>query len=159
MDGGPVRPIKFREVGPRPGPAHHNFRGWAAARPGPSKFQRIGRGPARPIIFSKVSAGPGPAHHIFKSLGPARPGPDKRPMTSPAEMLECRTDRRDLSVLVKTITDIICNTMKRSFKSRREVHTALPVQGSPSGCDRLEIPGVPQVAKRGHRRSHVHGPT
>ena len=31
-------------------------------------------------------------------------------------------------------------------------------QGSPSGCGRLEIPGVPQVTKGEHRRSHVHEP-
>ena len=57
----------------------------AAARPGLSNFERMGRGPARPIKFSedgprpdpahhifKISR-PGPAHHFFKSLGPARP--------------------------------------------------------------------------------------
>ena len=44
------------------GPARQFFRGWAAARPRPSHFQKF---PARP----------GPAHHFFKSLGPPRPGP------------------------------------------------------------------------------------
>ena len=37
---------------------------WAAACPGPSKFQRIGRGPAQPIIFSNFHspARPDPSH-------------------------------------------------------------------------------------------------
>ena len=60
--GGPARPIKFSFGGPRPGPARLIFRGWAAARPRPSHFQKC---PARP----------GPAHHFFKNLGPAQPGP------------------------------------------------------------------------------------
>ena len=76
MGRGLARPIKFQLGGPRPGPARRIFRGWAAARPGPSNFQRMGRGPAqpitfskihgpaRPIIFPKVSARPGPAHHM-----------------------------------------------------------------------------------------------
>ena len=38
MGRGPARPIKFREHEPRPGPAHQIFRGWATARPGPSKL-------------------------------------------------------------------------------------------------------------------------
>ena len=42
--------------------ARQMFRGWAAARPSSSHFQKI---PARP----------GPAHHLFKILGPARLGP------------------------------------------------------------------------------------
>ena len=33
------------------------------------------------------------------------------------------------------------------------------VQGFPSACVRLEIPGVSPVAKGEHRRSHVHEPT
>ena len=70
MGRGPARPIKFREDGPRPGPAHQIFIGWAEARPGSSIFQRMGRGPAQPITFSI-------------SHGPARPGPDKRPVASP----------------------------------------------------------------------------
>ena len=94
MGRGPARPIKFREDGPRPGPAHQNFRGWAAARPSPSDFQistarpglahQIFRslGPARPITFPNVSVRPGQARRNFQ-IGPARPGPDKRPMTSP----------------------------------------------------------------------------
>ena len=101
MGRGPVRPINFREDGPRPCPAHQFFRGRVAARPGPSKFQRMGRGPAqtitisifhgparpgpsifqksrpgpaRPITFSKVSARLGPARHDFSDRpGPARP--------------------------------------------------------------------------------------
>ena len=80
--------------GPRPGPAHQIFIGWAAARPDPSKFQRTGRGPAQPITFSnfhgparpitcsKVSARPGTALHNIQ-IDPARPGPDEKPMTSP----------------------------------------------------------------------------
>ena len=82
---------------------------WAAARPGPSNFHRIGRdpaqpitcsilhgparpgqsnfqksrlGPARPITFSKVSARPDSARPNFE-IGPARPSPEKRPMKSP----------------------------------------------------------------------------
>ena len=102
MGRGPAWLIQFREDGPRLGPAHQFFRGWAAARPGPSKFQRMGRGPTQSITFSFLH-GPGitvrlgPAHQIFASLGPARPGParhnfpiglarpgpDERPMTSP----------------------------------------------------------------------------
>ena len=38
------------------------MRGWAAARPSPSRSQ-------------KFTARPGPAHHFFESLGPVRPGP------------------------------------------------------------------------------------
>ena len=62
MGRGLARPIKFQLGGPRPGPARRIFRGWAAARPGPSNFQRMGRGPAH--HFFKVSARPGPAHHM-----------------------------------------------------------------------------------------------
>ena len=110
MGSGAVRPVKTHgpphgpggaahiertSHGPRPGPAHQFSRGWAAARPGPSNFQRVGRGPTQPITFSNFhgparpgpsnfqKSRPGPAHHIFKSFGSARPGPDKRPMTSP----------------------------------------------------------------------------
>ena len=54
------RPIIFLYDGPRPGPARQTFRGWAAARPSPSHFQ-------------KFTARPGPAHHFLQSLGPARP--------------------------------------------------------------------------------------
>ena len=120
MGRGPVRPINFREDGPRPCPAHQFFRGRVAARPGPSKFQRMGRGPAqtitisifhgparpgpsifqksrpgpaRPITFSKVSARPGPARHNFQ-IGPAWPGPDKRPMTSRALNKYFKTDEK-----------------------------------------------------------------
>ena len=89
----PARPIIFLydgPDGPRPGPAHQiliggplpgpvrqiSERGWAAARPRPSNFWRMGRGPtqpitfkkihgrARPIIFSNVSARPGLAHDM-----------------------------------------------------------------------------------------------
>ena len=61
--------------GQRPGPAHQMSRGWAAARPGPSKFQRMGRGPAWPIKISEDGSRPGPAHHIFNfsQPDPARP--------------------------------------------------------------------------------------
>ena len=67
MRSGPDRPVKTHgpphgpgraahieptSHGPRPGPAHQNFREWAAARPSPSHFQ----------IFT---AGPGPAHQFF----------------------------------------------------------------------------------------------
>ena len=57
--------------GPRPGPAHQISRGSAAARPGPSVFQRIGRGPAQRIASSKISR-PGPSDLSRVS---ARPGP------------------------------------------------------------------------------------
>ena len=88
MGSGPGRPVKthgpphgpggaaHREPtshGPRPGPAHQNFRGWAAARPSPSHFQISRPGPARPINFSKVSARPGPSHFQKSRPGPARP--------------------------------------------------------------------------------------
>ena len=79
------RPITFLYDGPGSGPARQFLRGWAAARPDPSIFQRIGRGPAqpitlsniygpaRPIIFSKVSARPGPARLIIWQRGPWDP--------------------------------------------------------------------------------------
>ena len=51
MGRGPARAVKFSEDGPRPGPAHQIFRGWATARPSPSHFQ-------------KFTARPGPAHHM-----------------------------------------------------------------------------------------------
>ena len=90
MGSGPGRPVKtYRPPhgpggaahieptshGPRPGPAHQISRGWAAARPGLSIFQRMGRGPARPIKISEDGPRPGPAHHIFifSRPGPARP--------------------------------------------------------------------------------------
>ena len=124
MGSGPGRPVETHgsphgpggaahteptSHGPRPDPAHHISRGWAAARPGPSKLQRMGRGPAqpitlsnchgpvrpgpsnfqksrpgpaRPITFSNVSARSGPARHNFQ-IGPAWPGPNKRLMVSP----------------------------------------------------------------------------
>ena len=62
---------------------------WAAARPGPSTLQRMGRGPTQPIAFSIFQ---GPARRITISnfsarLGLARYnfalGPDQRRMTSP----------------------------------------------------------------------------
>ena len=40
VGNGPAWPLNVWEDGPRPGPAHQNFRGWAATRPGPSTFQR-----------------------------------------------------------------------------------------------------------------------
>ena len=58
---GRARPIKISEHGSGPGPAHQNFRGWAAARPSPSHFQ----------IFK---AWPDAARRNFRT-GPARPGP------------------------------------------------------------------------------------
>ena len=61
--------------GSRPGLAHQILRGWAAARPGPSIFQRTGRVPARPTKISQDGPRPDPAHQIFKFHGPARPGP------------------------------------------------------------------------------------
>ena len=89
MGSGPGRPIKTygpshgpggaaqiepTPHGPRPCPTHQNFIGRAAARPGPSIFQKSRPGPARPITFSKVSARLGPARHDFSDRpGPARP--------------------------------------------------------------------------------------
>ena len=72
MGHGPARPIKFREDGPRPGPAHHICRRWAAARPDPSKFQGMGRGPTQSITFSNFG-GPARPVTIFRSTrrGPA----------------------------------------------------------------------------------------
>ena len=84
MVGGPARPVKFSEDGPRPGLAHQISEGRAAARPGRSKFQRMGRRPTQPIIFSIFH---GPAHQFFRTLGPARSGPDKRHMTNPVFFL------------------------------------------------------------------------
>ena len=97
MGSGPGRPVKNHgpggaahieptSHGPRPGPAHQIFRGWAAARPSSSKFQRMGRGPTQPITFPNfhgparpgpsnlLRSRPGPARpdHIFKRLGPAQ---------------------------------------------------------------------------------------
>ena len=53
--GRPARPIKCLYDGPRPGPAHQFFRGWAAAWPSPSHCQ-------------KITARPGPS--FFRILGP-----------------------------------------------------------------------------------------
>ena len=107
MGSGPGRPVKTHESPhgpggaahieptshrPRPGPAHQIWRGWVAAWPDPSIFQRMGCGPAptiknpadrpRPdpaqhifIFLRPGPARPGPTHHIFSSLGPARLGP------------------------------------------------------------------------------------
>ena len=96
MGRGPGRPAKTRWPqqyttyhGPRPGPAHENTwatswagrRGpyrahisWAAARPSPAVFHRMGRG-SRPIKF--LSHGPRPSltHQIFITWAAARPGP------------------------------------------------------------------------------------
>ena len=55
---GLARPVKFSEDGPRPGPDHQIFRGWAAVGPSPSHLK-------------KFTAWPGPAHHFFKRLCPA----------------------------------------------------------------------------------------
>ena len=60
----PTRPIKFSEYGPRPGPAHQIFRGWVAAWPSTSHFQKLTARPGLPIIFFQVSARPGPAYHM-----------------------------------------------------------------------------------------------
>ena len=56
------RDVKFSEDEPRLSPAQQVFRGWAAARPSPSQFQ-------------KFMARPGPSHHFFISLGPVAHGP------------------------------------------------------------------------------------
>ena len=60
---GPGRPIILLYDGLHRGPAQpvKIFRGWAAARPGPSIFQTMGRGPAQPIL---KHLRPGPAHHM-----------------------------------------------------------------------------------------------
>ena len=74
---GPARPIKFSEA--RPARPVNFFRGWAAARPGPSNSKLYRPGPARPINYSNLSAPPGPAHdsrseahETRASYGPAR---------------------------------------------------------------------------------------
>ena len=75
MSRGPARPIKVSSGGPHPGPAIQFFRRWAAVRPGPSLFQRMGLGPAQPITFSKIH-GPamtwqrGPSNIGFVRAGP-----------------------------------------------------------------------------------------
>ena len=46
-----ARPIKFRVDWPRTVAAHQRLQPWAAAQPGPSTFQMMGRGPARLITF------------------------------------------------------------------------------------------------------------
>ena len=83
MGRGLARPLKFGEDGPRIGPAHQRFRGWAAARSGPLKYQTMGRRPAQliissychgpaqpgPSVFQKSQ--PGPASHNFQ-IGPAQ---------------------------------------------------------------------------------------
>ena len=90
MGSGPGWPVKRRvpphgpggaahteptSHGPRPDPAHHISRGWAAARPGPSKLQRMGRGPAQPITLSNCHGPvrPGPSNFQKSRPGPARP--------------------------------------------------------------------------------------
>ena len=64
---GPARPVEFSEDGPRPGPAHQIFRGWAAARPSPSHSQKFTARPGR--SFSPKSR-PGPARPITWQRGP-----------------------------------------------------------------------------------------
>ena len=71
---GPGRQAQFSYDGPRPGPVRQIFRGWAAARPGPSIFQRMGHGPAQPITFSNVHGPSRPGRSFFISIS-ARPGP------------------------------------------------------------------------------------
>ena len=80
--GPPHRPggaahIEPTSHGPRPGPAHQISRGWAAARPGLSKFRRMGRGLTQPITFSNFHGPDRPGPSIFQKSrpGPARPGP------------------------------------------------------------------------------------
>ena len=90
MGSGPGRPVKTHgpphgsggaahieptSHGPRPGPDHQVSRGWAAARPGPSKVQRMGRGPTQPIHFSNFHgpARPGQSNFQKPRPGPARP--------------------------------------------------------------------------------------
>ena len=85
MGHGPAMPIKFRDGGPRPGPAHETSWMLGAARPGPThhifKFSRPG--PARPSHIKKMSsARPGPSQFSDGS-GPVRP--DHRPMASPGK--------------------------------------------------------------------------
>ena len=73
MGHGPARSIIVFEDGPWPGPAHHIFRGWAAARPGPS-------------IFSEDGLRPGPAHRISNDIRPARPDPSVFKLVGPADI-------------------------------------------------------------------------
>lgn len=79
MGGGPARPIKFSEDGPRPGPVRLIFRGWAAARAGPIEFQIFLAynffnffGPARPMTFSISAARFGPPHDIHSEAHETR---------------------------------------------------------------------------------------
>ena len=51
---GPARPVKFSDDGPRPGPAHHIFRGWVAARPAHHIF-KISRPSSAPPIIPQTS--------------------------------------------------------------------------------------------------------
>ena len=85
MGCGPARPINFSEDGPRPGPAHHNFKN---SRPGPSYFQKSRPGPARhdPSHGSE-------AHETRALHGPVRQlrGPARR-FHGPAHVLS-RTKR------------------------------------------------------------------
>ena len=62
MGRGPARPAKFSEDGPRPGPAHQFFRGWATDRPSPSRFQTF-------------TARPGLADHFLFQSPPGRARP------------------------------------------------------------------------------------
>ena len=55
----------------RSGPSNFQRMGLGPARP--INFQRMGRGPAQPITVSKFTARPGPAHHFF--FISARPDP------------------------------------------------------------------------------------
>ena len=81
MGRGPAWPIKFREDGPQPGPAHQNFRGSAAARPSQSRFKFFKGRPDRSIFqtsrpgpseLKKSRPSPGRPVTLFRS---ARPGP------------------------------------------------------------------------------------
>ena len=50
---------------------------WAAARSGPSIFERMDRGPARPINFSEDGSQHDPAHQNFRGWAAARPKPSQ----------------------------------------------------------------------------------
>ena len=80
------RPITFSCSGPRPGPAHQIFIGWATARPGSSFFfqDRPLPGPARQIL--EAGPRPGPARQFFQRMGcgPARPIESKLHRPGPA---------------------------------------------------------------------------
>ena len=102
---GLARPVKFSEDGPRPGPDHQIFRGWAAVGPSPSHLK-------------KFTAWPGPAHHFFKRLGPAH-HTAARPMKHGLYM--GRPDD-DVGRLVDLTGQPMCSVPKRAYTHYADVN-------------------------------------